>query len=225
MQKSLVLPIRNAAVAGTPCSVGKVALPAGRLLRMVFWLLAAAVISCSSGCQCCCCGTNVWSRIIDCGVDHAVPFDCVYCAKLDATRINRPGGIQCGHCCRCGSCPQCIQGVYAHRWNSPPPPEEPTGTYGLQDSPVLPDEVSPQGPYFPPGGVHPRDMPQDEAVPLFDSPSQPAPRPSEPSPPPAETEPDAGVVRTGYQHVSEAPVGVRYDRPQTLIPVEALFGN
>ena len=224
MQKTLLLPDVNVDVAGSQQCVGEVIAPAAHSIRRLAGLLVATAIAISSGCQCCCCGTNAWSRIIDCGVDHAIPFDCVYCAKLDATRINRPCGIQCGHCCRCGDCPNCIQGVYAHRWMSPPS-EEPATAYGVGGAPVLPDELAPQGPYFPPGGVHPRDMPQDEAVPLFGSPSQPAPPPSEPSPPPVEPEADAGVVRMGYQRVGEAPARVRVDAPRTLISVDALFGN
>lgn len=174
--------------------------------------ILALVVNC--GCQCCCCGTNLWSRGVDCGVDHAVPFDCLYCSKLDLTRINRPCGWQCGCCCRPTAC--CAAGVvYAHRWNSPAPVATTSG--GLQSVPTFP--ATEPGPYVP--------MPlSDEATPLFDAPVEAAPEPLEEPALPAETPPDAGIVPMRYNLPASEPEGrVRLESDLLLVPTDVLFGS
>lgn len=182
--------------------------PGGPAVQLAVGLLLAL-----SGCQCCC-GTNVVSCVVDWGVDHAVPFDCVYCSCLDLTRINRPGGLQC--CCGCGQCcpPVCCSPgqVYAHRWLSPPPLV--AADPGLQPNPTYPAPEA--GPGLPPRSMPPLEMRGDQVEPLFPMP-QPAPAlPSQVDPPPAD--PPAGVIQ------------MRYLQPPTLpspwhVPTDMLFGN
>ena len=180
-------------------------------LKTACLLIAVCSLCLASGCQCCCCGTNCWSRVVDCVADHPLRCDCLYCAKLDATRINRPGGIQYGHCCRCEYPACCPLGVYAHRWMSPVEADGEADP-GLQGPPTLPGELRQQGPYFPP------EMPEDEAVPLFESP-MPAPASS------TDEDEDAGVVQMRYTRTTDASARVRVDNASLLVPVEVIFGN
>lgn len=206
MPQDHVMPSCNSPVPGPQRPA---AMPLARRVpacgRLALWAVLGWLSVSTAGCQCLCCGTNAWSRIIDCGVDHAVPFDCLYCSKLDLTRIGRPGGLP-GRCC-CRPTPCCQSGlVFAHRWNSPPPPASPGPApyQGLESMPELP--AAEPAPYFPPA---------DEASPLF-------PKPEEP---PAESE-DPGVVRTHYvQPVREETGRTRVEPPFTLVPIEAIFGN
>jgi hypothetical protein len=189
---------------------------------------AALLLACLlSGCQCCCCGTNAYSAVIDCFADHPPCLECLYCAKLDATRINRPGGWQCSRCC----CPQphcCSSGVYAHRWNSPPVPEA-IPAAGLLEAPELP--AGDVGPYFPPASEIAPPAEDGSPTPLFGpqppalSPPGAAASPGAASPrPAAQPEPqvdapaaDPGVVRMEYL----APFR---DAPALQVPVDVLFG-
>lgn len=186
--------------------------PVGR--RAFAWIVGIIMLAANCGCQCCCCGTNLWSRAVDCGVDHAVPFDCLYCSKLDLTRINRPCGWQCGCCCRPTAC--CAAGVvYAHRWNSPLP--EIATSSGLQSVPTFP--ATDPGPYMPM-------PPSNEATPLFDAPVEAAPAPMAEPVPPTDVPPDAGVVPMRYLAPASEPEGrVRLETSPLLVPTEVLFGN
>ncbi len=206
--------------------------PAPAVFRRGGLLLGAALVLLSHwGCQCCPLGTNAYSTVIDTVADCPVRMDCVYCAKLDATRINRPGGWQC-----CNDCPPppacCAAGVYAHRWNSPPVTDMTSPAGGLQGLPNFPadDLMDPSlyGPAFPenPG---PQGL-EDRAVPLFEAPMEsitPSPQSSaRPSANPGnlarwQPEDESGVVQMNYARPYaprpvEAPL-----RPQ--VPVEVLF--
>lgn len=175
------------------------------------------------GCQCCC-GTRVVNCVIDWGVDHAVPLECLYCSRLDLTRINRPGGPWC--CRACTTAAACGPGVvYAHRWNSPPPAEADSG---LQPNPTYP---APQpGVELPPRPMSPQAGPDDRVEPLFPMPESPPPPGESPPPdaPPSSGDGD-GVVPLGYQRSQRfrpAPGAPTVPWPaQTLVPVEVLFGN
>ena len=179
-------------------------------LARACWSLVAVLSL--GGCHCCCCTDHV-SCLVDWGIDHAVPFDGLYCSKLDLTRLGRCDGLQC--CCR--DCPPipCYQGaVYAHRWNSPPTV---TPDPGMQGPPELPPpDYSPPvrapaelGP--PPGAVH--------VEPLF--------------PVPEQRRAEEGVVQTGYVpsgRVQTRDVPNGYNREidtgrQWLVPTSVLFGN
>lgn len=176
------------------------------------------LLSTATGCQCCC-GTNVVNCVIDWGVDHAVPLECLYCSRLDLTRINRPGGPW--RCRSCASAAACGPGVvYAHRWNSPPPVE---ADAGLQPNPTYP---APQpGLERPPQPRRPPAAPEDRVEPLFpmpESPASPAP-PGESPPGPGDGN---GVIPLRYQPVPpvrRAPPAS--EPPPPLVPVEVLFGN
>lgn len=189
------------------------------LRRAAACAVVALGMTVSSGCQCLCCGTNAYSCLIDCIADHPPCVECLYCAKLDLTRINRPGGCQC---CRCCCKPQqcCAGGVYAHRWNSPPA-QSMSSTAGLRDAAVLPDNVA--GPYFPPAEAARPDVapPADDGspVPLFEQPQNPmSPEPLPMEAPPAAPPTDSGVVRMNYLAPAESP-------PVWQVPVNVLFGQ
>ncbi len=69
-----------------------------------------------SGCQCC--GiTERAADIVDTIADSEIALDPLYCSKLDLTRINRPGGIECG--CYCPQPASLGARVYALRWADP----------------------------------------------------------------------------------------------------------
>jgi len=129
--------------------------PRRQSISLAVAVLRAATLSITlltaAGCQCCRCTDHV-SCVIDWGVDHAVPFDCLYCSRLDVTRINRPGGWQCCRAC-CPNPPPCPGGIFAHRWNPPP---EPAADAGLQSPPTYPGPAAgPPLPLLPPAGPTP----------------------------------------------------------------------
>jgi hypothetical protein len=188
-----------------------------RALRAAFLTL---LLFAAAGCQCCC-GTNVVNCVIDWGVDHAIPWECLYCSRLDLTRINRPGGPWC--CRTCTPAAACGPGmVYAHRWNSPPPAEADSG---LQPNPTYP---APQpGADLPPRPMTPQVVPDDRVEPLFPMPESPPP-PEQSLPPDAPPGSNAGrdVVPLRYQRLQPAPSAPTAPLPaQPLVPVEVLFGN
>lgn len=221
MRNRHLLPGGNTPVAELPLTANRPSAAAWRRCGGPCRALAAVLLLWASGCQCCCCLTNGYSRIIDCKADHPLLWEWAYCPKLDLTRINRPGGIQC---CRCCCPPQqcCSGGVYAHRWNSPPFASG-TAAVGLQGAPAYPADQP--GPYFPP--VAPDVAPpaaDGSPVPLFEQP-QPAPMPAPATAPQSASPPgdvpvgDSGVVRMNYL----APAAE--SAPAWQIPVEVLFGQ
>jgi hypothetical protein len=188
----------------------------------------ALLLLVNSGCQCVCCGTNACSASVDCGVDHAIPFDGCYCSWLDLTRIGRPGGMP-GRCC-C-SCPAdcCNPGVvYAHRWNSPPA-QDAAPSAGLQNVPNFP--AAEPGPYFPPAN---RELDREGVSPLFDPEETPLPGGPMPTVPATESPmaigrrraTEAGVVRTHFTRESTGRESLSADnQPAWVLPIEAVFAN
>ncbi|MFV0442059.1 MAG: hypothetical protein ACK5Q5_00660 [Planctomycetaceae bacterium] len=219
MPNIVLLTSRNIAVSRSPHRRQQSTLiPVGTLARrlMSLGLLLTSVSLC--GCQCFCRGTNAWSAVIDCGTDHAVPLDCVYCSWLDLTRIGRPGGLPGRSCCRCSQCCSSAT-VYVHRWNMPKP-REVSAPEGLQNIPDLPGTSS--DPYFPPPAE------TDEATPLFPMP----PESSLPSNPEAATptdvpEPinDGGVVRMYYERPASDDAPASPADSNWVLPTRAIFGN
>jgi hypothetical protein len=219
MRKSILLPDVNTGVDGSHQSAaGTSRAPKLTRLSRRWGALcgAAALLGWLSGCQCCCCGTNAYSAVIDCINDHPLRLECLYCSKLDLTRINRPGGIQCGRCC-CRPQQCCSGGIYAHRWNSPPAPPMTAAPSGLEGAPTYPADEA--GPYFPPTDVAPPSE-DGSAVPLFTQPMEPSTRQATPMPaaepqaaPPAA---DPEVMQMNYRRIVP-------DLPRLQVPVEAIF--
>ena len=208
--------IRSAQTAGSMTLSGRPMRVRGPV-RLLGPLVVGFNLLTAFGCQCCC-GTNVWSRMIDFTSDHPPIAQCVYCSKLDLTRINRPGGIQCG--CGCPPIPHCSSGVYAHRWNSPP---NPLGS--MQQTPT------PSTPYYPDveNQSDQQMLNESAAPPLLPPPSMPQPAPqlapqpmNQPmapglgAPPQEPTAPGSGVEQMHY--LRESPY-----RQGMLVPVDALF--
>lgn len=191
-----------------------------RLARTLGAMCLTLLLFAAAGCQCCC-GTNVVNCVIDWGVDHAIPLQCLYCSRLDLTRINRPGGPWC--CRSCTPAVACAPAVvYAHRWNSPPPAADDSG---LQPNPTYP---APQpGVDIPPQPMSPQAVPEDRVDPLFPMPESP-PLPGQPPPPDAPPGSSDGgeVVPLRYQILQPGP-GIQTPSwpAQPLVPVEVLFGN
>ena len=102
-----------------------------------------------TGCQCC--GLAEFQMTaVDRIADKSCNLECLYCPKLDLTRINRRCGPQCcRHRCQTVACPR--NGVFAHRWQD--------STF--QDEAAVEDDMNPEAPpaespaesqqdYFPP---------------------------------------------------------------------------
>lgn len=215
MRNRLMLPIRHIRMAGARQASSRSDRPLRGWgpVRLLGPLVVGFNLLTAFGCQCCC-GTNVWSRVVDFTSDHPPIAQCLYCSKLDLTRINRPGGIQCG--CGCPPIPHCASGVYAHRWNSPPNPSgDMQPAMPLESSPYYPDvenqsdqqmlNESPAPllppPSMPPAAIQPMDQPMSPGV-------QATPR--------APVEPGEGIQQMHY--LRESPY-----RQGMLVPVDALF--